>query len=279
MNRRTRPAPVPPALRRAESAFVASRCAVVAVAVLAAAGSARAEWMQPDPAFREAQMLARLAARDTTGHANEPGRLDSLGAQLLKLTRLDEAERVYARAAALDAKDPEAQAALGKIALFHDRLTAAESLLAAAGPEPGAMEDLLAARIRRGDYARAAELADQLDLRGKAELLRAMAAAPVYQVAKGPQTARVIWVSAFPVPLVRVKLNGQLVLMALDTGASDVLLDPSAMRRCNVQRLPAQRTEFWTGSRVAVSNAIVQRLEIGGISIERVPAGVLPWQD
>ena len=249
---------------------------VIATAALVAAGTTRADWMQPDAAYREAQMLARLAARDTTGHAGDPGRLDSLGAQLMKLTRLDDAEQVYGRAAALDPKDLEALAALGKIALFRDRLAAAESLLAGADAAPGALEDLLAVRVRRGDYAGAAGLADRLQLTGKAELLRAMAEAPIYQVANGPETTRVPWVSAFPVPLVRARLNGQTVLMAIDTGAGDVLLDPATVRRCRVQKLSAQRTEFWTGSRVAVTNAIVQRLEIGGLRIERVPAGVLP---
>jgi len=42
-----------------------------------------------------------------------------------------------------------------------------------------------------------------------------------------------------------------------------------------VERLPAQRTEFWAGSRVAVRNAMVQHLEIGGLRIARLPAGTL----
>jgi tetratricopeptide (TPR) repeat protein len=250
--------------------------AAALAATLSGPGTARAAWMEPDPQYREAQMLARIAARDTVGHGNEAARFDSLGSQLMKLGRLDEAHAVYSRAAALDAKDTEALAALGKIALFHDRLTDAEHQLAAAGAEPGALEDLLDTRERAGDYTRAAELADQLQQQGRAELLRAMAAAPVYQLTAGPARVRVVWVRAFPVPLVRVKINGEGMLMALDTGASGVLLDPFAMRRCKVKKLPSQRTEFWTGSRVAVSNAMVQRLEIGGMRLERVPAGVLP---
>jgi len=250
--------------------------ALTLAAVLACTSIAHAEWMQPDPALRETQLLARMAARDTVGHSHEPGRLDSLGVHLMRLARLDEAAVVYGRARALDPKDLEPLAALGKIALFHDRLAEAESLLFAAGPEPGALEDLLSARIRLGKYSAAAELAGELQQLGRAEMLRALADTPPYQVTGGPDVARVQWVRAYPTPLVRVKLNGLSVLMAIDTGASDLLLDPSAMRRAKVRKLSAQRTDFWSGARVAVSNAMVQQLEIGGIRINTLPAGVLP---
>ena len=63
--------------------------------------------------------------------------------------------------------------------------------------------------------------------------------------------------------------------MALDTGSSDLLIDESAARRYRVDRVPGQRIEFWSGSRVAVRNAMVQRLEIGAFRIERLPAGTL----
>ena len=42
-----------------------------------------------------------------------------------------------------------------------------------------------------------------------------------------------------------------------------------------VDRVPGQRIEFWSGSRVAVRNAMAQRLEIGAFRIERLPAGTL----
>ena len=68
-------------------------------------------------------------------------------------------------------------------------------------------------------------------------------------------------------PLVRVKLNGQSVLMAIDTGARDLMLDELVRaRRVKVQRLPAQSRVFWNGTRIAVQNAMVQRLELGGIT-------------
>jgi hypothetical protein len=249
--------------------------ALAACLLLGLAAAARADWLQPDPSYREQQMLLRLAARDTTGHADDPGRLDSLGAVLLKLARLDEAERVFRRSLELRPGGDAAKAALGKLALFDDRLGEAESLLAGAAAEPGAAADLFAARIRRGEYAEAAAMARDANQEGYGPLLERMAAQPVYAVAPGRDHASLMWESAYPVPLVRVKLNGQSVLMGIDTGIGDLLIDESAARLSRIERVPAQRVEFWCGSRVAVRNAIVQRLEIGGLRIERLPAGTL----
>jgi hypothetical protein len=249
--------------------------AMVVLAAMALIPRAWSDWMQPDVSYRETQFLARMAARDTAGHADDPARLDSLAAPLLKLARLDEAEALYRRVIALDPDDPQALAALGKLALFRGRPAEAIALLGRARSEPGAAEDLFAAHLRLEQYDEAARLAEDAGEEGRVELLRALAEAPAWTITDTTSETRVAWVRAAPVPLVRVKLNGQHVLMGIDTGAGDLLIDPSAARRSKVQMLAAQRREFWMGSRLVTGNAIIQRLEIGGRVIERVPAGVL----
>jgi hypothetical protein len=71
-----------------------------------------------------------------------------------------------------------------------------------------------------------------------------------------------------------VKLNGESVLMAVDTGASDLIVDASAARRVGLVTVPGEWSTFWNGSRVAVRGAMARRLEIAGFTIQRVPAGV-----
>jgi hypothetical protein len=252
-------------------------CVLAAIVIMGMhAGAARADWLQPDPSYREAQLMLRMAARDTLGHADDPGRLDSLGVALLRLARLDDAARIFERSLAVSPADAAARAALGKIALFRNRLGEAESLLAGV-TDPDAMvgADLYAVRMRRGDYAGAAAVAASAGEESRAPLLARMAEQPIYRMTPGRDHASVMWSRTYPVPLVRVKLNGLSVLMALDTGASDVLIDESYARRCKVQFLAGQRLEFWCGSRLAVKNAMVQKIEIGGIPVENIPAGAL----
>ena len=249
---------------------------VLALAAAALARPARGEWLQPDPSYRDAQLDLRAAIRDTAGHANDPARLDTLGVALLRLGRGADATRAFARVLELAPGDDAAEAALGKLALMNDRLAQADSLLLAAGvSDPGAVTDYYFTKLRRHDWDTAAKLAAELDLQGRMPLLEKMRDEGAYQVVSGPEQISLLWARSFPVPLVRVKLDGQSVLMAIDTGAGDLLLDDGLAKRYNVTLLPGESPAFWTGGRVAVRNAWVKRLEIGGIRIDKVPAGVL----
>jgi hypothetical protein len=129
--------------------------------------------------------------------------------------------------------------------------------------------------VRLGRFEQAADMTPLVSQQGRAELLRLMAEKPPYIIAAGPEHAKIAFARAYPAPLVHVKLNGESVLMALDTGAADLLVDESAARRCKVQPVGGQSTVFWCGSRAAVRNAMAQRLELGGYRIENCPAGVL----
>jgi hypothetical protein len=242
------------------------------------AREAGADWLKPDASYQEARLMLRLAARDTSGHGDDVPRLDSLGVALLRLGRQTDAEGIFRRVLARSPGDPTAAAGLGKLALFRDRLAEAESLLAGAGREdPGVLSDLMSARLRRGDYAAAAKLAPDAGEEGRVALLERLAADGAWVVGGGDGgETKLLWKRDFPVPLVRVKLNGHSVLMALDTGTGDLLVDQSIARRCGVPTVTGQSLVFWNGSRVAVKNALVRRLDLGDLRIEQVPAGILP---
>jgi hypothetical protein len=256
------------------SARVRRTALALGLVTLAWAGLAAAEWLQPDPTFRDAQFMLRAALRDTIGHPDDPGRLDSVGVALMRLGRTDEAARMFRRVLELHAGDDAAEAGLGKFALFDNRLDEAESLLASAGDELETLRDLYATRLRRGDWTGAAKLTESVNDIGRDPLLEKLAEEPPFQIS-GDANARMFWVRSYPVPLVKAKLNGQVVLMAVDTGASDLLLDPMWVSRARVTTLPGQTLTFWCGTRFAVKNALAQRLDLNGIVVQRVPAGIV----
>ena len=251
----------------------------VALASLLVGSAALAEWLQPDASYRDAQLLLRQALRDTVGHGSDPALLDSLGVAQLRLGRFDPARAAFARVLAGRPGDATALAAFGKLALFADRTAEAESLLslAVAAPDvdPTTLADLYAARLRLDRYAAAAEIAPQVNDQARVPMLERLAATPSYRVTSGPETARAPWSRGYPVPLLRVKLGGQSVLMAIDTGIQDLIVDPTYARIAEATLLPSRSFVFWNGERIAVQHAIVPRIELGGLRIEDLPAGVI----
>jgi hypothetical protein len=252
------------------------RSGVAVLAALILAGFARADWQQPDPSYRDAQFALRAALRDTAGQGASIARLDTLALAHLRLAHFADARRLFERVRAANPSDAAARAGLAKLALFADRPAEAESLLVGAlEADETAPTDLLAARVRLGRYAEAATLADSLGLAGRAEMLRRLAEGDAWRISGAPEV-RQTFARLSPVPLVRVRLNGQSVLMAIDLGAGDLLIDDFVGRQSRVDLMPSLTPVLWDGTRVTVRNAFVRRLEIGGVRIENLPAGVLP---
>ena len=247
---------------------------LAAAAALAFALPALADWLQPDPSYRDAQLTLRAALRDTLGQGTSTARLDTLALAHLRLTHFADARRLFERVLAIAPGDLGARAGLARLALFADRPAETESLLAGAlEADDLAPRDLLAARLRLGQWAEAEALADSLGMTGRAEMLKRMAEGDPWKIS-GDAQARIAFARLLPVPLVRVKLNGQSVLMAIDLGAGDLLIDDFLGRQSKVQLLPSQRLVPWGGTQVTVRNAMVQRLDLGGVRIENIPAGV-----
>jgi hypothetical protein len=237
---------------------------------------ARADWLQPDASFRDAQLSLRLAVRDTAGQPPTAARLDSVGAAHLRLANLGEAGRNFARALALAPGDETATAGLGRIALLQDDPARAESLLAAIVVRTGDVtRDLFDARLRQGRWEQAAALAEEVGEPGRAELLRRLAATSEPWKIEGPERVSLPWIRCWPIPIVKARLNGQPVLLAVETGVADLVLDPSTARRCNVALLPEQAPLAWGAARVAARLALVQQLSLGGLRIENVPAATV----
>ena len=246
---------------------------ILAGLLLVGASAALADWLAPDPTFRDAQLNLRYALRDTAGHGDDIARLDTLATALLRVGRTAEARRLFERTLMLRPGNPASAAALGKLALWADDTTRAESLLTLAGDIEQSRADLYATRLRRGAWSAAAAMAPELGDDGRVPLLEALAEGPAMTVtgAGGSILFERIW----PAPLVKVKLGGTLVWMMVDTGTPGLLLDPICVRQYRVRQLSGQRLTPWDGTRVAVRNAIATKLEVAGVTWQNVPAGVV----
>jgi len=218
-------------------------------------------------------MQLRYAIRDTVGHGGDPVLVDSLAVALLRVGRVPDARKLFERVIAAKPGDPAASAGLGKLALWADQNARAESLLVAAGDVEQAQLELYFARMRLGKWTDAAAMCEDLQDDGRKPLLERVAGGTPMAV-KGERT-KVPFERIWPAPLVKVKLNGSTVLMMVDTGTPGLLIDKTAASQDHVPMVEGQRLTLWTGARVATRNAMVQKLEIGGITFTDVPASVL----
>lgn len=247
--------------------------ALFAALALAGAGLAHADWLAPDATLRDALIQVRFAQKDTTGHAEDPARLDTLGVALLRVGRLSDARTAFERVRLLAPGDRTAAAGLGKLALFAGQLARAESLLTEAGDAEGAAADRYALALRRHDWkAAAAQCAEQGE-EGRQPLFERLAEGPE-MTAAGERT-EIYFERTWPAPLVKVRLNGTTVLMMVDTGTEELLLDKSAMAVSRALPVGGQHLATWGGTRVAVRHALVQKLQIGDLTFTNVPAHVL----
>jgi hypothetical protein len=257
-----------------EGSRLRRKVVVFAALVAVLAGSrAAADWLAPDASLREAQMTLRYAIRDTVGHANDPALLDSLATALLHLGRVAEARKLFTRVIADRPADPAASAGLGKLALWADQNASAESLLVAAGDVEQARSELYATRMRLGKWSEAAAMSEDVEDEGRKPLLEWLSNNPPMTVTG--ESAKVPFDKIWPAPLIKVRLNGATVLMMVDTGTPGLLIDKMAATQNRVQLIDGQRLTMWTGTHVAVRNAMVKKLAIDGVEFTNVPASVL----
>ncbi len=264
---------------RAPRTFRSAAAAALALMLLVPALAPRvahAELGSPDASWRDATLNLRDAGRDTVDHPGDATRLVSLGQALLRMGREADAERILRRALAIRPADHDGMAALGRIALLQSRLAEAESLLTLAGDAEGAPGDLYRTMLRRHEWAAAAERAEAQGEAGRRELLEKLASLPAPAKLEGPDVVPLVLKRAFPVPLLSIKVNGRVVLAALDPGATELLLDPSLVRLMKLPVVPGERNVGWNGTRVSARNAMVPKLELGAYALADVPAAVTP---
>lgn len=254
----------------------------VAAALLAAAllpaVPAHAQTRTPDPSYHDAELLLRAAIRDTAGHGADPARLDTLGVALMRLGRFEDATRVFLRVLDVDHGDAAANAGLGKMALFRDALADADTLLGVAiahDRDPETVRDLYATRIREGRWADAAALAEEAGEAGRHDALLDAVEHPPCAISEGPDEDHLGFVILYPVPCVRAHVGDESVLLAVDTGVRDLLLDTRIARLAGVRMSAGQTSQLWLGRPQSTTEGSLPRLELGRFTLYDVPVGVL----
>jgi predicted aspartyl protease len=190
-----------------------------------------------------------------------------------------EAEALYARARAGDPQSYEALLGLGTIALFKNNLADAERLLKKAlalrPDEPAAKKQLALVYYRRDDFARAAPLYRALGAEAAAKKLESFARETPYLIEGKANVCRVPFVHTDPLPVVQVKVGPESVYFLIDTGASEVYLDPEFAKKVNVTEFGSSTGTYGGGLKAQTGHGRVEKVTLGDFAVHNVPVHIL----
>jgi predicted aspartyl protease len=165
------------------------------------------------------------------------------------------AGRAYGAAAKASPGDLAAEAGLARARLYDNRvdeaIALAQKVLAAQPDNPVARQTLAQAQQRKAAFG-----PDRWRLSAPA----------------GETT--IPFVATDPLPVVQVTVGGHQANFLIDTGAPDIMISADLMQALGLQPQAAGEGVFAGGVRAAVQRTLVPELEIGGIRIANVPAGV-----
>jgi len=238
-------------------------------------------------------VLLSLVCCAFTARADEQKPLVSKSAdQLFQSGKFAEAKEQYLGLISGQPDDYSAILQLGRIALLSNRLDDAERWLKkAVGLRPTESDPkvmLAEAYYRQDDFAQAATALQGVDLSSSPLVIEQYPTLNVaklesfrgqtpYEVEGDGQSTRVKLLKTDPLPLVSVRVNGsEEVTFFIDTGGSEVVLDPDFGRELGVPQFGAVQGTFSGGQTTEVRQGRIESLSIGDWTVKNLPVALLP---
>lgn len=199
---------------------------------------------------------------------------------LFKAGKFAEAEKLYAKAVADDAKNYQATLRLGHLALLSNKFDEAQRWLTKAAelkPEEKSPKALLAeVYYRRDDFAHAAPLFAAVGREVKAKQLESFKGLAPYQIESKVEVTHLKFIHTDPLPLVQVKVNGgEEVNFLIDTGGGEVILDTEFAKKVGAVEYGTEKGTFGGDTKADTGEGRVNSLMLGDWVIKNVPVHIL----
>jgi hypothetical protein len=168
---------------------------------------------------------------------------------------------------------------------FAEAASAAEEAVAKDSNSAAALADLARIRLYQHRESEAAELAHKADALapGSPIVAQVLAIAQVrakafasdsYQIENPTAVGTAQFVATDPLPVLQVTIGGRQANFLLDTGGPDIVLTQAFAETLGLPLTDAGVGVFAGGRQARVQRTVVPELEIGGVKIRNVPAGV-----
>ena len=193
--------------------------------------------------------------------------------------RFTEADAAFLDVLRSAPREPEALLGLGYLRLLQNRLDEAEEFLGQVLKQDPARKDangyLAEAYCRRDRFDLAAPLLRAAGREPQAKRLDAFKGLDPYSFTVAPESSEVPFVITDPLPVVKLKVNGQDAEFLIDTGGASLILDPEFAIAAGATIHAEVEGIFAGGAKRMLGIGKVDRVEIGGYALCHVPVDTL----
>ena len=194
--------------------------------------------------------------------------------------RFTEADSAFLEVLRSAPGETEALLGLGYLRLLQNRLDEAEKFLGQVLKQDPARKDangyLAEAYCRRDRFDLAAPLLRAAGREPQAKQLEAFKGLEPYAFEAAPESSAVPFEITDPLPVVKLKVNGQDAEFLIDTGGASLILDPEFAAAAGATIHAEVEGVFAGGAKRMLGIGKVDRVEIGGYRIRNVPVATLP---
>lgn len=199
---------------------------------------------------------------------------------LFQLGHFADAAREYAVVAADQPEHLRALTQLGRIAVLSNQFAEAEDWLGRArrlAPDDSAVVHLLAEVWYRQD--RFADVAGLLRGRGndiKVQVLDGFRGRVPYQIEGPDEETSLRFAQTDPIPVVTVRVNGHDANFIIDTGASEVYLEPEFAKRAGAVLAAGSAAQGFAGGQTKeVQRGRIDSLGLGAFTVRNLPVNIV----
>jgi predicted aspartyl protease len=197
-----------------------------------------------------------------------------------RIGRFAEAEQLYIQVLEKKPKNYGAALGLGKIKLLGNRFKEAEKWLkTAVALKKGEKEPkvlLAEAYYRQDRFADALPLLQEAGAEAKAKQLAAFGNLAPNSIEGEAAETEIPFEITDPLPVLKLKANGEEALFLLDTGGAELMLDPEFAEKIGARVVGQTQGTFAGGAKATVKRGLVSEVQAGGFTIRNVPIGTLP---
>ena len=193
--------------------------------------------------------------------------------------QFDESLSLYKKALEKDINSFEANYRVGYIYKLSNKLPLAEKYLKKSlvlKPGEANLKKCLAEVYYRQDkYAEAALLYNDLGNEGKAKQLAAFGTKVPYKLNSELTETSIPFLMVNPLPRFYIQVNGKKIVVQLDTGGSELILDAEFAREIGADIYGSREAVFGGGQKSTIEYGKVKSIKLGDFKLENVPVHAL----